>query len=82
MTPNMAAGITSTIWTMRACWRREVKTKTRIRLLAMSKVGREKRLDELNQKLGITHPDKLTECDQEEMEEREWLKKKLGYEQH
>jgi hypothetical protein len=36
-------------------------------------------LDELNQKLGITHPDILTEDDQEEMEEREWLKKKLGY---
>jgi len=48
----------------------------------MSKAEREKRLDELNQKLGITHPDKLTEYDHQEMEEREWLKKKLGYEQH
>jgi hypothetical protein len=59
-----------------------VKTKTKIRLLAMSKAEREKRLDELNRKLGITHPDKLTESDQEEMEEREWLKKKLGYKRH
>jgi len=56
-----------------------VKTKTKIRLLAMSKATKEKRLDELNQKLGITHPDILTEDDQKEMEEREWLKKKLGY---
>jgi len=59
-----------------------VKTKTKIRLLAMSKSEREKRLDELNRKLGITHPDKPTESDREEMEEREWLKKKLGYKQH
>jgi len=59
-----------------------VKTKTKIRLLAMSKAEREKRLDELNRKLGITHPDKLTESEQEEMEEREWLKKKLGYKRH
>jgi len=64
------------------CWRREVKAKTKIRLLAMSKAMKEKRLDELNQKLGITHPDILTEYDQEEMEERQWLKKKLGYQQH
>jgi hypothetical protein len=48
----------------------------------MSKAMKEKRLDELNQKLGITHPDILTEYDQEEMEERQWLKKKLGYQQH
>lgn len=59
-----------------------MKTKTKIRLLAMSKAEREKRLDELNRKLGITHPDKLTESDQEEMGEREWLKKKLGYKRH
>ena len=45
----------------------------------MSKAEKEKRLDALNQKLGITHPNKLTEYDQEEMEEREWLKKKLRY---
>jgi len=48
----------------------------------MSKAEREKRLDELNQKLGITHPDELTEYGQEEMEERDWLKKKLGYGKH
>src|ERR1700756_789654 len=64
------------------CWRREVKTKRKIRLLAMSKAEKEKRLDELNQKLGITHPNKRVEYAQEEMEEREWLKKKLGYEGH
>jgi hypothetical protein len=56
-----------------------VKTKTRIQLLIMSKSEREKRLDELNRKLGISDPDLLTEFDPEEMEEREWLKKKLGY---
>jgi hypothetical protein len=58
-----------------------MKTKTKIRLLAMSKAEREKRLDELNQKLAITQPQKLIESDLEEIEEREWLKKKLGYKQ-
>lgn len=56
-----------------------MKLRTTIRLRAMSKAGKEKRLDELNQKLRITQPNKLTEYDEEEMEEREWLKKKLGY---
>jgi hypothetical protein len=55
-----------------------VKIKTKIRLLTMSKDDREKKLDELNQKLGTT-PRKLVESDLEEIEEREWLKKKLGY---
>jgi predicted ArsR family transcriptional regulator len=41
----------------------------------------EKRLDELNQKLGITQPDSVS-SHLEEFEEREWLKKKLGYKQH
>ena len=50
-----------------------MKTKTKIRLLVMSKVEREKRLDELNRKLGI---------DSEEIKEREWLKRKLGYKRH
>ena len=58
-----------------------MKTKTKIRLLAMSKAEREKRLDVLNQKLGIIQPQKLIEPDPEEIEEREWLKKKLGYKQ-
>jgi hypothetical protein len=58
-----------------------MKTKTKIHLLAMSKAEREKRLDELNQKLAITQPQKLIESDLEEIEEREWLKKKLGYKQ-
>ena len=59
-----------------------MKTKTRIRLLAMSKAEKEKRLDGLNQKLEITHLDKLTGYYQEEMEERDWLRKKLGYAKH
>jgi hypothetical protein len=57
--------------------RREMKTRTKIRLLVMSKLEKEKRLDELNQKLRITQPQ-----DPEEIAEREWLKKKLGYKQH
>lgn len=48
----------------------------------MSNTEREKRLDELNRKLGIAQPKKLVEPDLEEIEEREWLQKKLGYEQH
>jgi hypothetical protein len=59
-----------------------VKIQTKIRLLAMSKAEKEKRLDALNQKLGITHLNELTEYGQEEMEERDWLKKKLGYAKH
>ncbi len=59
-----------------------MKATTKIRLLVMSKAEKEKRLDALNQKLGITHPNKLTEYDQEEMEERDWLKNKLGYAKH
>ena len=47
----------------------------------MSNTEREKRLDELNRKLGITRPDKLIEPALEEIEERDWLKKKLGYKQ-
>lgn len=58
-----------------------MKTKTKIRLFAMSKAERERRLDELNRKLGITEPQKLIEPDLEEIEERQWLKKKLGYKQ-
>jgi hypothetical protein len=56
-----------------------VKIRTKIRLLVMSKAEKEKRLDALNEKLGITHLNELTEYGQEEMEERDWLKKKLGY---
>ena len=59
-----------------------MKTKTKICLLAMSKAEKEKRFDALNQKLGITHLNELTEYGQEEMEERDWLKKKLGYAKH
>jgi hypothetical protein len=59
-----------------------MKSETKRRLRAMSDTEREKRLDELNRKLGITQPKKLVEPDPEEIEEREWLKKKLGYEHH
>jgi hypothetical protein len=45
----------------------------------MSNTEREKRLDELNRKLGTTQRNKLIEADPEEYEEREWLKRKLGY---
>jgi hypothetical protein len=59
-----------------------MKSETKRRLRAMSNTERGKRLDELNRKLGITQPKKLFESYLEEIEEREWLKKKLGYEQH
>ena len=59
-----------------------MKATTKIRLLVMSKAEKEKRLDALNQKLGTVHPSKFTENDREEMEERDWLKNKLGYAKH
>ena len=59
-----------------------MKSETKKRLRAMSNTDRGKRLDELNRKLGITQPKELVEPELEEIEEREWLKKKLGYEQH
>jgi hypothetical protein len=55
---------------------------TKKRLRAMSNIEREKRLDDLNRKLGITQPVKSINSDLEQFEEREWLKKKLGYNQH
>ena len=59
----------------------EMNRETKKRLQAMGDKEREKRLDELNQKLGITQPDRVW-SHLEEFEEREWLKKKLGYKQH
>jgi len=59
-----------------------MKLITAMRLRAMSNTEKEKRLDELNQKHGVTQSNKLSENDKEEMQEREWLKKKLGYGQH
>jgi predicted ArsR family transcriptional regulator len=56
-----------------------MKSETKKRLRAMSKSEREKRLDDLNQKLGIAERNKATDSHLEEIEEREWLKKKLGY---
>jgi len=47
----------------------------------MSNNEREKRLDEINEKLGITQPVRGIKAFLEEHEEREWLKKKLGYKQ-
>jgi hypothetical protein len=55
---------------------------TKKRLRAMSNIEREKRLDDLNRKLGITQPIQSINSDLEQFEEREWLKKKLGYNQH
>jgi hypothetical protein len=52
----------------------QVKIKIKLRLLVMSRNESEKRLDELNRKLGIAQVQKL-----EDIEEREWLRKKLGY---
>jgi hypothetical protein len=48
-------------------------------LLIMSRDAKEKRLDELNRKLDVTQPRRPVQVDKEEFEEREWLKKKLGY---
>ena len=45
----------------------------------MDNTEKERRLDELNQKLGITKLIKFSESYLEEIEEREWLKKNLGY---
>jgi hypothetical protein len=59
----------------------EMNRETKKRLRAMGNKEGEKRLDELNQKLGITLPDSVS-SHPEEFEEREWLKKKLGYKQH
>jgi predicted ArsR family transcriptional regulator len=56
-----------------------MKSETKKRLRAMSKSERERRLDDLNQKLGIAERNKATDSHLEEIEEREWLKKKLGY---
>ena len=59
-----------------------MKSETKKRLRAMDNTERERRLDELNQKLGITKLIKSSESYLEEIEEREWLKKNLGYKQH
>jgi hypothetical protein len=58
-----------------------MQSETKKRLRAMSNIEREKRLDELNRKLEVTQPIKSMESHLEEVEEREWLKKKLGYTQ-
>jgi predicted ArsR family transcriptional regulator len=59
-----------------------MKSETKKRLRAMNNTERERRLDELNRKLGITERNKATDSHLEEIEEREWLKEKLGYKQH
>jgi Trp operon repressor len=59
-----------------------MKSETKKRLRAMDNAQRERRLDELNQKLGITRGSKSINSSLEDFEEREWLKKTLGYKQH
>ncbi len=59
-----------------------MKSETKKRLRAMSNIEREKRLDELNRKPEVTQLNKSIESYLEETEEREWLKKKLGYTQY
>lgn len=56
-----------------------MKLITKGHLLIMSRDAKEKRLDELNRKLDVTQPRRPVQVDKEELEEREWLKKKLGY---
>ena len=58
-------------------FRRIMKFRTWLRLRVMSKAEKEKRLDELNRKL--RQPSASIGTHLEEIEEREWLKKKLGY---
>ena len=58
-----------------------MQSETKKRLRAMSDIEREKRLDELNRKLEVTQPIRSVESPLEEVEEREWLKKKLCYTQ-
>jgi|HubBroStandDraft_4_1064222.scaffolds.fasta_scaffold2870584_1 hypothetical protein len=48
----------------------------------MSNIEREKRLDERNRTLEVTQLIESIESHLEETEEREWLKKNLGYTQH
>ena len=59
----------------------DMKSETKKRLRAMDNTEKERRLDELNQKLGITKLIKFSESYLEEIEEREWLKNNLGYKQ-
>lgn len=56
-----------------------MKSETKKRLRGMSRIEKEKRLDALNEKLAVTQRIESKESFQEEAEEREWLKKKLGY---
>ena len=58
-------------------FRRIMKFRTWLRLRVMSKAEKEKRLDELNRKL--RQPSASIGTHLEEIEEREWIKKKLGY---
>ena len=61
-----------------------MRDETKKRLQRMNAEQKQIRLDELTEKLGIAHPEPLDgrkpkEHDLEELEEREWLKKELGY---
>jgi len=63
--------------------RSNMKSETKKRLRAMSTIEKEKRLDQINRKLEAAQlkPQPM-ESLREEIEEREWLKKKLGYNPH
>lgn len=56
-----------------------MKIETRKRLQASSTTEQEKRLDEINWRLEITQLVRSAESFLDETEEREWLKRKLGY---
>ena len=62
-----------------------MQEETKKRLDGMTREEQERRLAELNRKLGITEPVEISHGaappmgDLEEMEEREYLKKLLGY---
>jgi len=62
-----------------------MKKETKKRLKRMNKADKERRLDELTTKFRITNSGLVnngqprTGTEPEDMEEREWLKKDLGY---
>ena len=61
-----------------------MKGETKKRLQQMNAEQKQNRLYELTEKVGIANPEPLNgrnpqEHDIEEMEEREWLKKEIGY---
>ena len=49
------------------------------RLEAMTDSEKADRLEQLNERVGVTAPEKSKEFSLEDLEEREWLKQALGY---